>query len=93
MSYPREWQRSIQFYSLHGRFSLFDLSGTCFEPRHHSNTEENASGAGGAVAISLAQVDSLAVGLALQENVPVAITTELDQISAKLKAQVDGDLG
>jgi predicted aspartyl protease len=59
----------------------------------HSNTEEKAFGAGGAVPISLARVDSIAVGLARQENAQVAITNELEQVGAKLKAQVDGDLG
>jgi predicted aspartyl protease len=59
----------------------------------HSNTEEKAFGAGGAVQISLAHVDSIAVGSVRQENAQIAITNELEQIGAALKAQVDGDLG
>jgi predicted aspartyl protease len=59
----------------------------------HSESEEKAFGAGGAVQISLARVSSIAVGLARQENAQVAITNDLEQIGAGLKAQVDGDLG
>jgi predicted aspartyl protease len=58
-----------------------------------SESEEKAFGAGGAVQISLARVDSIAVGSARQENAQVAITNELEQIGAALRAQVDGDLG
>jgi len=56
-------------------------------------TEEKAFGAGGAVQILLARVDSIAVGSVRQENAQVAIANEFEQIGAALKAQVDGDLG
>ena len=59
----------------------------------HSETEEKAFGAGGAVQILLARVDSIAVGSVRQENAQVAIANEFEQIGAALKAQVDGDLG
>ncbi len=59
----------------------------------HSESEEKAFGAGGAVQISLACVDSIAVGSARQKNAQVAITNEFEQIGAALKAQVDGNLG
>jgi predicted aspartyl protease len=59
----------------------------------HSESEEKASGAGGDVQISLARVNSIDVGLARQENAQVGITNEFEQISAWLKAQVDGALG
>jgi hypothetical protein len=38
-------------------------------------------------------VDSITVGSARQKNAQVAITNELEQVGAALKAQVDGDLG
>jgi hypothetical protein len=46
-----------------------------------------------ALFIYLARVDSITVGSARQKNAQVAITNELKQIGAALKAQVDGDLG
>jgi len=58
-----------------------------------SQSEEQAFGAGGAVQISCARVDSIAVGLARQENAPISITNELEQVGVLLKLKVDGDLG
>jgi predicted aspartyl protease len=58
-----------------------------------AETEKQAMGAGGPVKISLAHVNSLVIGSALENNVQVAITGEIERIGAAIRAKVDGDVG
>jgi predicted aspartyl protease len=53
---------------------------------------KEGQGAGGKVAVSLAKIDSLAVGEMRLENVDVAIV-DLKQIGAAVGAKIDGDIG
>jgi len=54
---------------------------------------KQAMGAGGPVKLTFAHVRSLTIGSALQENVPVAITNEIQRIAAVIQSRVDGVLG
>jgi predicted aspartyl protease len=57
--------------------------------------KETRHGAGiaGPVTVSLAQVDSLEMGLARREQMTVALTEELKRIGAAIGARVDGNVG
>jgi predicted aspartyl protease len=61
--------------------------------RISSEAKEDAFGAGGAVQLFRASVDSVAVGSARQENTPFIITHDLEPIGAALKTTVDGAIG
>jgi predicted aspartyl protease len=50
-------------------------------------------GAGGTVTLAFGQVDTLAIGHAKVENVPVGITDELSRIGAAVGTAIDGDIG
>jgi predicted aspartyl protease len=56
-------------------------------------SQQRATGAGGAIKISSAHVTSLAVGTARQENLEVAITDELSRFGEAVQSKVDGVLG
>jgi|CZKC01.1.fsa_nt_gi predicted aspartyl protease len=56
-------------------------------------SQQRATGAGGAIKISSAHVTSLAVGTARQENLEVAITGELSRFGEAVQSKVDGVLG
>ena len=51
------------------------------------------AGAGGRVQVELASLDSLTVGGARREPMPVAITAEVERIGAAVGATIDGDIG
>jgi predicted aspartyl protease len=54
---------------------------------------KEARGAGGAVKVSLARVESLAVGRAKIDDMRIGITGELQRIGAAVRAKIDGDIG
>lgn len=56
-------------------------------------SEEEAFGGGATVQLSRARVHSVAVGSALQENIQVIITEDLERIGTALKVTVDGAIG
>lgn len=56
-------------------------------------TEKQAMGAGGPVKLTIAHVNSLRVGSVQQENVQVAITSEIQRIAAVIQTRVDGNVG
>jgi len=59
----------------------------------HSESEEQAFGGGGAVRLGRARADSVAVGLAQQEQTEFIITQDLERIGAALKVTVEGAIG
>ena len=59
----------------------------------HPESERKGMGAGGAVTLALAHLDSLAVGAARAEQVQVGMTSELARIGSAIGAAVDGALG
>ena len=56
-------------------------------------TEKQATGAGGAVTLAFAHVNSLTLGSVRQQNVQVAITSEIQRVSAAVQTALDGVLG
>lgn len=50
-------------------------------------------GAAGAVQVSMARVDSLAIGEARSGTMPVGITAEVDRIGEAVGHRIDGDIG
>jgi len=50
-------------------------------------------GAAGAVQVSMARVDSLAIGEAKSGPLPVGVTAEVDRIGAAVGHRIDGDIG
>lgn len=57
------------------------------------NGVREGAGAGGRVAVSLGRVDSLAVGGARSDAMPIAITAEVDRIGHAVGERIDGNLG
>lgn len=58
-----------------------------------STGTKEGTGAAGKVTVALATLDSLAVGGARQEPMPIAITAEIDRIGSAVGARIDGDIG
>lgn len=55
--------------------------------------EKQAMGAGGPVKLTFGHISSMTIGSALQENVQVAITNEIQRIGAAIQSKVDGVVG
>ena len=55
--------------------------------------EKQAMGAGGPVKLTFAQISSMTIGSALQENIQVGITDEIQRIGAAIQTRVDGVVG
>jgi hypothetical protein len=55
-----------------------------------AESERQGLGAGGAVTLALAHLDTIAVGAARRVHVQVGITSELAPVGAALRARVDG---
>jgi predicted aspartyl protease len=58
-----------------------------------TQSEQDALGAGGGVKVALGRAATIAVGSAAQQNLQVALTTEIDRIAAAVGANIDGVLG